>query len=126
MDTFFVKVDLGTLETENLSNARARHVEADIGFGTALLDFRGNPRSEPTHCHARIGAGSLDVLIPDKNAPVIIYMKSTPFCGIEMAEGFEEVEEDVFVNPSYSEKAPDLMVFNIDLAVGTISFSYAD
>lgn len=125
MDTFFVKVDMGSLETKNLGNARAENFVADIGFGTAILDFTGQ-KNHRMRCNAKIGAGSLDVRIPDKDAPVIIHMKSTPFCGITMADDFEEVEKNVYVNPSYSKDAKDLMVFDVDLAVGTISFSYAE
>jgi len=131
MDTFFVKVDMGNLETFNLGNARASNFIADIGFGTATLDFRGN-ESEKVRCDAKIGAGGLDVLIPDEDVPVIIYIKDSPFCGIRLADDFEEVEEvvidgttrNVFVNHSYSADAKNLMVLNVDVALGTLSVSY--
>jgi len=126
MDTFFVKVDLGTLFTENLRNAHAGTFIADIGFGSAILDFSGKSATRALQCNAKIGAGALDVKIPNASCPVIIHMNNSPFCGIQMAEGFEEVEKNVFVNPSYNAHAPDLMTFNIDLSVGTISFSYVE
>lgn len=125
MDTFFIKMDMGSLETRNIGNARASNYVADIGFGTALLDFKGK-RDYKIRCDAKVGAGSLDVLIPSKDAPVIIYVKGSPFCGIRMADDFEEVEEHVFVNKSYSAEAKNLMVFDVDLAVGTFSVTYAE
>jgi hypothetical protein len=125
MDTFSVKVDMGSLETQYLANSRAKCYVADIGFGTAKLDFRGNTDAK-VQCNAKIGAGSLDVLVPNRNSPVIIYLKDSPFCGIRMADDFEEVEKNVWVNHSYSAKAGNLMTFNVDLALGTISFAYAE
>ncbi len=125
MDTFYIKMDMGTLETTNIGNARASNYVADIGFGTALLDF-GGERDYRIRCDAKVGAGSLDVLIPNRDAPVIIYVKGSPFCGIRMADDFEEVEEHVYVNKSYSAQAKNLMTLDVDLAVGTLSISYAE
>lgn len=131
MDTFFVKVDMGSLETYNLGNARAANFVADVGFGTATLDFRGK-ESQKVRCDAKIGAGSLDILIPHKDIPVIIYLKDSPFCGIRMSDDFEEVEDNVngnqsvYVNHSYSAEAQNLMVLDIDVALGTFSVSYVD
>lgn len=125
MDTFFVKVDMGSLETKYLANSRAKCYTADIGFGTAKLDFRGKSEGK-VQCNAKIGAGSLDVLVPNRDSPIIIYLKDSPFCGIRMEDDFEEVEKNVWVNHSYSAKANNLMTFNVDLALGTISFAYAE
>jgi hypothetical protein len=125
MDTFSVKVDMGSIETKYLANSRANCYVADIGFGTAKLDFRGK-NEDKVQCNAKIGAGSLDVLVPNRNSPVIVYLKDSPFCGIRMADDFEEVEKNVWVNHSYSAKASNLMTFNVDLALGTISFAYAE
>lgn len=123
MDTFYIKVDFGSIETKNLGNARTRNLIADVGFGTTLLDFGSTPEEE-FHCNARVGAGSLDVIIPNKHTPVIIYIKDSPLCGIRMDDDFEEVEDNVYVNTSYSAKAKNLMVFNIDLALGNVTFAY--
>ncbi len=125
MDTFYIKVDFGSIETRNLSNANAKNFIADVGFGTALLDFTTMP-TEKVNCNAKVGAGSLDVKIPSRSTPVIIYITDSPFCGIRMDDDFEEVEKNVFVNHSYSAKAKNLMVFNIDLALGNVSFQYVD
>lgn len=125
MDTFSVKVDLGSLVTKNLANARASKFMADVGFGTATLDFSGKEATQIS-CDAKIGAGSLDVLIPSRDTPVIIYIKDSPFCGIRMAEDFEEVEENVFVNHSYSADAKNLMTLDVDVALGTLSVIYIE
>lgn len=125
MDTFYVKVDMGSLDTYNLGNSRAANFVADIGFGTAVLDFSGK-ESNKVRCDAKIGAGSLDVLIPNRDIPVIIYLKDSPFCGIKMEDDFEEVEENIYVNHSYSAEAKNLMVLDVDVALGTFSVIYGD
>ena len=123
MDTFYIKVDFGSIETKNLTNANSKNFIADVGFGTALLDF-SSLSTEKINCKAKVGAGSLDVVIPNKDTPVIIYIKDSPFCGIRMDKDFEEVENNVYVNHSYSASAKNLMVFNVDLALGNVSFKY--
>lgn len=123
MDTFYIKVDFGSIETSNLTNANAKNFIAEVGFGTALLDF-STLSTEKINCNAKVGAGSLDVVIPNKDTPVIIYIKDSPFCGIRMDDDFEEVENNVYVNHSYDANAENLMIFRIDLALGNVSFQY--
>lgn len=125
MDTFYIKVDMGSITARQLELARAKYIDANIGFGNALLDFGDRSLSQGCNIKASVGAGSLDIVIPGKDTPVIIYMKDSPLCGTSMAEGFEEVESNVFVNKSYSAGAENLMVFNIDVALGNVSFKYA-
>ena len=39
MDTFLVRVDLGSVNIRNMSLSNARHVLADVGFGNLFLDY---------------------------------------------------------------------------------------
>ncbi|HRG11584.1 MAG TPA: hypothetical protein PLJ08_23630, partial [Cyclobacteriaceae bacterium] len=43
MDTFFVKVDMGSLNARQLNLARSKVVMADVGFGNMFLDFSTKP-----------------------------------------------------------------------------------
>jgi len=43
MDTFFVKVDMGSLNVRQLNLARSKVVVADVGFGNMFLDFSSRP-----------------------------------------------------------------------------------
>ena len=43
MDTFFVKVDLGSVNVKNMNLSRTRFVMADVGFGNMTLDFSNKP-----------------------------------------------------------------------------------
>ena len=124
MDTFMVKVDLGSLEAKDLDHARSKNIIAEVGFGEAVLDL-STALSHSCHVKAAIGAGSLDVILP-LDAPVIIYIKDSPLCSIQMADKFEEVEENVFVNMTYAADAENLLTFNVDVALGSVTFSYED
>ncbi|MFT4833266.1 MAG: hypothetical protein ACI8WP_000018 [Flavobacteriaceae bacterium] len=121
MDTFWVKADMGRIETKNLELARARHVIANIGFGKASLDF-SNSSTQKCNIDASVGAGSLDVFLPSNDVPIIIYMKESPLCGMRMAKGFEQVEPNVFVNMSYKADANNLLTFYVDVALGNVNF----
>lgn len=125
MDTFKVQVDMGTFTSSHLELARAKHIIANIGFGRALLDLDEVTNQQCT-VKASVGAGNLDIIIPDKNVPIIIYLKESPLCGVKIAPGFEQVEKNVYVNMAYSSKARDLLTFNIDVALGSVSFYYKD
>jgi len=41
MDTFMVKVDMGSIAVKQLNSARSKYVQADVGFGDLLLDMTG-------------------------------------------------------------------------------------
>lgn len=125
MDTFLVKVDLGSITTQNVNLSNARHVIADVGFGNAVLDFNQCPKRK-CNVNASVGAGNLKVIMPSRNAPAIIYFKKSPLCNISIKGGFEEVEKDVYVNSEYAAGAENLLTFTLDVALGNITFEYTD
>lgn len=121
MDTFQVKVEMGSLVTQHLCNTRAKTYIADIGFGTAVLDLS-------SACHnmmkiiASVGAGSLEIHTPQKEVPTIIHIRQSPLCHIKLPPGFKEIKKNTFVNDKYSVDALDLRSFEIDVALGNITF----
>jgi hypothetical protein len=123
MDTFLVKVDLGSLEARDLEMARARNVIAEIGFGQALLDF-SKPIEQTCDVKASVGAGKLQIILPE-SAPVIVHVKESPLCGVSMAKGYEEVENNVYVNMAYDTRAENLLTVKVDVAMGSVSFETA-
>lgn len=124
MDTFQVKVDMGSLIVKRLDMAHASTVIANIGFGRALLDL-SDAGDRKCKIDATVGAGNLDIFLPERRVPIIIYLKDSPLCGFEIVPGFEEVESGVYVNMGYSTKAENLLTFYIDVALGNVAFSYA-
>lgn len=123
MDTFLITADMGSVVARRLELARAKHVIANVGFGSASLDFRQAVKDRCT-VNASVGAGNLEIHLPDKVVPMIIYFKDSPLCGRTVAEGFEEVDQNVYVNMAYSADAENLMTFNVDVAMGSVAFRY--
>lgn len=123
MDTFFVKVDMGKLTAHNLERANAKYVMANIGFGNTILDFSEHPK-ETTTINASVGAGKLTIYIPAENAPTIIHVIDSPMCNLKMTRDFRELSKNVYVNSSYTEGAPNLRTFYIDVALGSVVFAH--
>ncbi len=125
MDTFFVKADFGSIVAKNMELSRAENVITKIGFGNVLLDFN-NDLSEKCNVNASVGAGNLEILLPQRGTPVIIHIKDSPLCAVKIADGFEEVEKNVFVNMDYDANAENLLTFDVDVALGMVRFKYTD
>lgn len=123
MDTFYINVDVGNIVTKNVNKSNAKVVIADVGFGTAILDFSEGV-SEYCKVNVSVGAGKLKIIVPEEGHPAIVYFKSSPLCNISLNQAFEEVDENVYVNRSYSADAKNLMEFNVDVALGNIVFEY--
>ena len=125
MDTFFVKADFGSIVAKHMELARAKNVITKIGFGNVLLDFEKS-LIESCQVDASVGAGNLEIILPDGDSPVIIYVQDSPLCSIRLTKDFEEVEKNVFVNKSYEINSENLLTFYVDVALGQVHFKYAD
>ena len=121
MDTFCIKVDMGALVADHLTFSKAENVIADVGFGSASLDFSGMNLVR-SNVDASVGVGNLVIYVPDVKNPTIIHIKDTPLCRVKLPDYFSEIKSNVFVNPSYREDAENLVTFNLDVAVGNILF----
>jgi len=121
MDTFKVKVDLGTLEIRRIGRSNARHVFANVGFGDLFIDYS---EGTETRCDvkASVGAGNLVIAIPTDRTPVLVKVKSSMLCQVRLAPSFKEIEEDIYVNEYYSPEAKNLLTFNVDASMGNIIF----
>ena len=124
MDTFYVKVDMGSLDARNMQMCRATKIITDIGFGNARLDFDDITLSKCS-VDAMVGAGSLEVLLPKKDVPVMIFVNNSPLCSVRLAKGFKEIDDNVFVNMENAAQAENLLTFNVDVALGNVTFKYS-
>ncbi|WP_462252836.1 hypothetical protein [Ekhidna sp.] len=125
MDTFYVKADFGSIVARSMELSRAENVITKIGFGNVLLDF-DDVLAEKCNVNASVGAGNLEILLPKTGTPVIIHIKDSPLCAVKIADGFEEVEKNVFVNMDYEADAENLLSFDVDVALGMVRFKYTD
>ncbi len=121
MDTFFIKVDLGSVNVKNLNMSRARFMIADVGFGNMTLDFRSKPLVS-NKIKGNVGAGNLTILLPNAETPVLVKIKDSWLCSVKMPREFKKISENVFANAAYSKDAKNSLSFDLDVSMGNIIF----
>ncbi|MFM7850789.1 MAG: hypothetical protein ACKO96_02475, partial [Flammeovirgaceae bacterium] len=121
MDTFFVKVDMGSVNAKQLNLSRAKVVMADVGFGNMLLDFSLKP-SIAQHVVGSVGAGNLVIQLPNEETPVVVTINDSWLCSINLCKSLKKVGENKFANASYSKNPKDALSFDLDVSMGKIIF----
>lgn len=121
MDTFSIKVDMGTFTAKNLHLSKSGNVIADVGFGSVYMDFK-EARSIATAVVATVGAGKLEVVLPSDDIPVKININDSPLCRIKIPAGFKKSTNNEFTNQAFENYNVNYLTFNVDVAVGNIVF----
>lgn len=121
MDTFLIKVDMGTFEAKNLHLCNSSNIITDIGFGKVKMDFE-DAQVINTNVKASVGAGKLEIILPIGAIPVKININDSPLCQIKMPRNFVNISENVFVSPGFEEGQLNAINFSVDVAVGNIVF----
>jgi len=121
MDTFYVKVDLGSVSVKKLNLSKSKHVVADIGFGNLMLDFSDKPQVE-SNIKGSVGAGNLLIMLPEKETPVMVKVNNSWLCKVKLTKSFTNIGDNTFVNKAYTKNAKDLLTFNLDVSMGSIEF----
>lgn len=122
MDTFYVKVDLGSLTVNKMNHSRAHTVIADVNFGALLMDY-SNAVENPSQVFASVGAGNLVIGLPSTvEIPIIINIHNSPLCNVKLPKNFKKKDKHVYISESYFENAPNTLSFDLDVAVGQIKF----
>jgi hypothetical protein len=121
MDTFFVKVNFGSITVEDLNCALAKDIIAEVGFGSISIDC-GNDWRMNSRINASVGAGNLNIILPPDDLPVVIRINNSPLCNIKMAPNFEKIGHNTFGNSAYAEKPEEGTEFILDVGMGSIVF----
>ena len=121
MDTFSVKVDLGSVNVKNLNMSRARYMMADVGFGNMTLDFRSKPLVS-NKIKGSVGAGNLTILLPSNETPVLVKIKDSWLCSVKMPEEFKKISANVYSNTAYTKNTKNSLTFDLDVSMGNIIF----
>jgi hypothetical protein len=121
MDTFLVKVDMGSVVANQMNLAKAKYVMADVGFGNLTMSFT-EENYVATEIHASVGAGSLEVNIPRDNIPVKVIINNSPLCRVKFSKDFKEIEDNIFINRAYSSDNDNNLIFKLDVGMGNIDF----
>jgi hypothetical protein len=121
MDTFSVKVDLGSLNVKNLNLSKTHYMIADVGFGNMTLDFREQPLVS-NKIVGSVGAGNLFILLPNDETPVLVRIHESWLCSVKMPEGLKKIGENTFANKAYKQNAKNSLTFDLDVSMGSIVF----
>ena len=121
MDTFLVKVDMGTLSVKNINLSRSKLVMAEVGFGNILLDFSNKPLVNYS-VKGSVGAGNMTIILPNEEVPVLVKINESWLCSVSLNKGLKKIAPNTFANASYSSNSKDPITFNLDVSMGKITF----
>ncbi len=121
MDTFYIKVDMGTVNAKQINLARSKVVLADVGFGNMFLDFSNKPTSG-NHIIGSVGAGNLVIQLPDESVPVMVRINDSWLCSINLSKSLKKIGENKYANAAYSKNTKGALTFDLDVSMGKIVF----
>lgn len=121
MDTFSVKVDLGSVHVRNLNLSRTRYMVANVGFGNMTLDFSDAPLVG-NQIKGSVGAGNLVIILPPAETPLKVRIHESWLCRTQLPAGLTKIDDNTFVNAAYSKKAKNPLIFDLDVSMGNIIF----
>jgi hypothetical protein len=121
MDTFSVKVDMGSLNARHLNLAKSKVVHAEVGFGNMFLDFSNRPATA-NHIIGSVGAGNLIIQLPTEDVPVLVTINESWLCSINLSRTLKKIGPNKFANAAYTKDSPNALVFDLDVSMGKIVF----
>jgi hypothetical protein len=121
MDTFFVKVDVGSLSVKHLHLAKSKLVLVDVGFGNMYLDFSSKPLVN-NHVVGSVGAGNLVIALPASDVPVLVKINESWLCSVSLSKSLQKIGENTFANAAYTANSADALTFDLDVSLGKIIF----
>jgi hypothetical protein len=122
MDTFFVKVDMGSLHAKQLCLSRSKVVMADVGFGNMTLDFASDKPFATHQVHGSVGAGNLIIYLPTEETPVLVKVSDSWLCSVNLSKGLKKIAANTYSNASYHPDSKNVLIFNLDVSMGKIVF----
>jgi hypothetical protein len=121
MDTFYVKVDLGTLSVKQINLSRSKVVIAEVGFGNIFLDFTNKPENMPT-VKGSVGAGNMIILLPEESVPVMVKINESWLCTVKLSKNLKRVSTNTYANAAYTADPKNALTFDLDVSMGKIIF----
>ena len=121
MDTFSVKVDVGSIQVKDINLSKPKHVVADVGFGSMILDF-ASPPLITSRVRGSVGAGNLTILLPSGDVPVLVRIKDSWLCSVKMPATLKKINETTFASATYTKGAKNALIFDLDVSMGSILF----
>ncbi len=121
MDTFLVKVDLGSVTINQMNMARSKLILAEVGFGNLSMDF-SNTLQQPNQVRAMVGAGNMEITLPPSNVPVLVKVSDSWLCSVSPSRSLKKIGPQTFANESGAKNYKNGIFFNLDVSMGNIVF----
>ncbi|HWA35104.1 MAG TPA: hypothetical protein VG737_13280 [Cyclobacteriaceae bacterium] len=121
MDTFYVKVDLGSLNVRQINLSKSKVVIAEVGFGNIFLDFSNTPSIVPV-VKGSVGAGNMMIQLPDESVPVMVKINESWLCSINLSRNLKKISDHTYANAAYTQNSKDALTFDLDVSMGKIIF----
>ncbi|CAN5373075.1 hypothetical protein BH10BAC4_BH10BAC4_16300 [soil metagenome] len=121
MDTFLVKVDLGSLTVKQINLSRSKVVMAEVGFGNIFLDFSNTPNVIPM-VKGSVGAGNMIILLPEETVPVMVKINESWLCSVNLSKSLKKISDNKYANAAYARNPKDALTFDLDVSMGKIIF----
>jgi hypothetical protein len=121
MDTFSVKVDMGSLNVRQVNLAKSKLIKAEVGFGNMFLDFSNKP-SFGNKVIGSVGAGNLIIQLPPDDVPVLVSVNESWLCSVNLSHGLKKIGPNKFANEAYTMNDKNALVFDLDVSMGKIIF----
>jgi hypothetical protein len=98
---------------------------ADVGFGNMMLDFSSTPAIS-NKIRGSVGAGNLVIILPSAETPVIVKVKDSWLCSVNVPQSLKKISEGTYANAAYKKDAKNSLTFDLDVSMGSISFKDAE
>jgi hypothetical protein len=121
MDTFFVKVDMGSVSVKNINLSRSKMVIAEVGFGNVLLDFSDKPLVD-FGVKGSVGAGNMVIILPGDEVPVLVKISESWLCSVNLNKDLKKIGSNTFANAAYKKNPKNPITFDLDVSMGKITF----
>lgn len=121
MDTFYVKVDLGSVNVKNLGLAKTKYLMADVGFGNMTLDFTEKPVVS-NFIKGSVGAGNLVIILPKNGTPVSVKIHDSWLCSVKLPASLKKGSDNTFATENYTKDSREALTFDLDVSMGNIIF----
>ncbi|AGA76867.1 hypothetical protein Echvi_0589 [Echinicola vietnamensis DSM 17526] len=121
MDTMQVRVNMGTVDGVNMTNANARNMIFEVNYGKVNLNFEEHVENKkPCQITTTVGAGAVYILLPAPQYPYLVKINSTAMCRKKLPNYLTELSDKVYASKGYDKDAKNLMTFEIDVSVGSL------
>lgn len=120
MDTLQVSIQMGNLDAHDLNLTNAKYMLFESNYGSLNISFGGKTLDAST-IDTVVGMGKVNIELPDDNQPFIVKIKSTPMCRTYIPKKLKNLGDKVYASKSYVEGVENLLTFNIDVSVGSVT-----